>query len=186
MPTLSNDLLRTGLALKLGHIRLATKSYLRDRTSRATGTVTAYAIATGLYAAAGVFLMAAYLVGAAALFRWIEINYGLFPAFGAVGGLLLVGAAICLALAGSSLKRPPRQFSSLSSRLRVAIKSNRLDPDQAEAVQERASTVLFAPSATVKKRTGAKRIACFRRPDLGSYLAGLGCRAPSTAGVDVR
>jgi hypothetical protein len=151
MPTSPNDLLRTGLALKLGHIKLATRSYLRDRTNRVTATATGYAIASGLYAAAGIFLIAACLVGATALFRWIEVNYGLFPAFGAVGALLLVGAAICLALAVSILKRAPRQFPSLSSRLRVAIKSNRLDPDQTEAVRETASTVLFAPSTTVKR-----------------------------------
>ena len=52
-------------------------------------------IAAGLFAAAGIFLIAACLVGIMALFRWIEINYGLFPAFGAVGALLLVIAAIC-------------------------------------------------------------------------------------------
>jgi hypothetical protein len=78
MPTLSSGLLRTGLALKLSQIKLATRSYLRDRTGQATSTVSAYAIAAGLYGAAGVFLIAACLVGVTALFRWIEINYGLF------------------------------------------------------------------------------------------------------------
>jgi hypothetical protein len=53
MPTLSSGLLRTGLALKLSQIKLATRSYLRDRTGQATSTVTAYAIAAGLFAAAG-------------------------------------------------------------------------------------------------------------------------------------
>jgi hypothetical protein len=158
MPTLPSDLLRTWMALKLGHIKLATRSYLRDRTNRVTSTATGYAIAAGLYAAAGIFLMAACLVGATALFRWIEINYGLFPAFGAVGVLLLVGAAICLASAVSILKRAPRQFPSLASRLRVAIKSNRLDPDRSEAAQETASAVLFAPSATIKRiKSGRER-----------------------------
>jgi hypothetical protein len=104
MPTLSSGLLRTALALKLGQIKLATRSYLRDRTNQATSTVTSYAIAAGLSAAAGVFLIAACLVGVTALFRWIEINYGLFPAFGAIGALLLVAAAICAALAVSSVK----------------------------------------------------------------------------------
>ena len=124
MPTLSSGLLRAGLALKLSQIKLATRSYLRDRTNQATGTVTSYAIGAGLFAAAGVFLIAACLVGAAALFRWIEVKYGLFFAFGAVGALLLVLAAICAALAVSSIKRPPPQFPSLTSRLRVAIRAN--------------------------------------------------------------
>jgi hypothetical protein len=86
----SNGLLRTGLALKLAQIKLATRSYLRDRTKQATGTVTSYAVAAGLFAAAGIFLLAACLVGVTALFRWVEIQYGVFWAFGTVGALLLV------------------------------------------------------------------------------------------------
>jgi hypothetical protein len=124
MPTLSSGSLRAGLALKLSHVKLATRSYLRDRTNQATGTVTSYAIGAGLFAAAGVFLIAACLVGATALFRWIEFKYGLFFAFGAVGALLLVLAGICVALAVDSLKRTPPQFPSLTSRLRVAIRAN--------------------------------------------------------------
>ncbi|HMI16999.1 MAG TPA: phage holin family protein, partial [Bradyrhizobium sp.] len=71
-----SSLLRTGLALKLSQIKLATRSYLRDRTNQATGTVASYATAAGLFAAAGNFLIAACLVGITALFRWIEIDYG--------------------------------------------------------------------------------------------------------------
>jgi len=62
MPTLSSGL-RAGLALKLSRIKLATRSYLRDRTNQATGTATSYVIGAGLFAAAGVFLIAACLVG---------------------------------------------------------------------------------------------------------------------------
>ena len=142
----SSDLLRTGLALKLGQIKLATRSYLRDRTNQATGTVTSYAIAAGLFAAAGVFVLAAALVGALALFRWIEIHYGMFPAFACVGALLLVIAAICAALAASTLKRPSRHFPSLTSRLRVAIKSNPIHPDQIEAARDTAAAILLTPS----------------------------------------
>ena len=74
-----------GLGLKLNHIKRATRSYLRDRTNQATSSVTSYVVAAGLFAAAGIFLIAACLVGITALFRWIEINYGLFQAFGAIG-----------------------------------------------------------------------------------------------------
>jgi len=151
MPTLSSGLLRAGLALKLSHIKLATRSYLRDRTHQATGTVTAYAIAAGLFAAAGVFLIAACLVGATALFRWIELNYGLFQAFGAIGALVLVAAAICAALAVSSVKRGPRQFPSLTSRLRVAIAANPLHSDRNPTPQDTASAVLFAASDPVRR-----------------------------------
>jgi hypothetical protein len=144
-----SGLLRAGLAVKLGQVKLATRSYLRDRTNQATGTVTSYAVATGLFAAAGIFLIAACLVGAAALFRWIEINYGLFQAFGAVGGLLLVIAAACGAAAASRLKRPPRHFPSLTSRLRVAVKANPLHPSQIDAARDTAAAILSAPSAPI-------------------------------------
>jgi hypothetical protein len=157
MPTLSSGLLRAALALKLGQIKLATRSYLRDRTGQATSAVTAYAIAAGLFAAAGVFLIAACLVGTTALFRWIEISYGLFQAFGAIGALLLVAAAICAALAVSSVKRAPPQFPSLTSRLRVAIAANPLNSDQKPTAQDIPSAVLFAPSDTVRRiRSGPR------------------------------
>jgi len=149
-----SGLLRTGLALKLSQVKLAARSYLRDRTNQATGTLASYAIAAGLFAAAGIFLLAACLVAIAALFRWVEIQYGLFQAFGIIGVLLLVIAAVCATLAASRLKRPPRQFPTLTSRLRVAIKSNPLKPDQIDAARDTAAAILTAPSAPV---TGAGR-----------------------------
>jgi hypothetical protein len=85
-----------------------------------------------------------------ALFRWIELNYGLFQAFGAVGALLLVAAAICAALAVSSVKRGPRQFPSLTSRLRVAIASNPLHSDQNPTAENIPSAVLFAACGKVR------------------------------------
>jgi hypothetical protein len=140
MLALSSDLLRAGLELKLNQIKLATRSYLRDRTNQATGTATSYAVAAGLFAAAGIFLIAACLVGMTALFRWIEINYGLFPAFGVIGALLLVIAGICAALAAMKLKRPSPHFPSFASRLRVAIKANPVKPDRIEALHSPSST----------------------------------------------
>ncbi|SDT48111.1 phage holin family protein [Bradyrhizobium canariense] len=130
----SSDLLRAGVGLKLNQIKLAIRSYLRDRTNQATGTVTSYAVATGLFAVAGIFLIAACFVGITALFRWVEINYGLFDAFGVVGALLLLIAAICAALAAVKLKRPSPHFPSLTSRLRVAVSGTVADPDKIEAL----------------------------------------------------
>lgn len=152
MPSLSSGLLRAGLALKLSQIKLATRSYLRDRTHQATDTVVSYGVAAGLFAAAGVFLIAACLVGMAALFRWIEIRYGLFPAFGAVGALLLVVAAVCAAMAAARLKQPPPRFPTLTSRLRVAIKSNPVKPDPIEAARDTAEAILLTPSAAATRR----------------------------------
>jgi hypothetical protein len=147
MLTASSGLLRTGLALKLNQVKLATRSYLRDRTDQATGTVTSYVVVAGLFAACGVFLLAATLVGVDALFRWVEIKYGLFPAFGVVGALLAVLSAICAGLAAARLRRRPPHFPTLTSRLRVAIKANPVKPDQIEAVRDTAAAILLAPSA---------------------------------------
>ncbi len=152
----SNGLLQAGLALKMSQVKLATRSYFRDRTNQATGTLASYAVAAGLFTAAGIFLIAACLVGVTALFRWIEINYGLFPAFGAIGGLLVVIAAICAALATGKLKQKPKHFPSLSSRLRVAIKANPIMPDQIEAARDTAAAILSAPSAPMRA-TGRHR-----------------------------
>ena len=143
----ANSLLRAGIGLKLSQIKLATRSYLRDRTNQATGTMASYAIATALFAAAGIFLIAACLVGTVALYRWIAIHYGQFWAFGAIGALLVTVAAICAGLAAAKLRRPPPHFPSLTSRLRVAIKSNPLEPDQIEAARNTAASILLGPSA---------------------------------------
>jgi hypothetical protein len=147
----SGGLLRAGLALKLNQVKLAMRSYLRDRTSQATDAVRSYAVAAGLFAVAGIFLVAACLVAITALFRWIEINYGMFQAFGVVGALLLLIATICAAMAASKLKPPKPNFPSLTSRLRVAIKA-----DPIEAATDAATAVLRAPSAPVTPDLKAK------------------------------
>jgi len=146
MPGASSGLLRAGLALKLNQVKLATRSYLRDRTDQASGTIVSYAIAAALFAAAGIFLIAACLVGMDALFRWVEIKYGLFPAFGVVGALLLLIALMLAAVAAGRLQRPPSHLPTLASRLRVAIKANPVKPDQIEAVRDTAEAILMAPA----------------------------------------
>lgn len=151
MNWLASGLLRTGFALKLNQVKRAASSYARDRAEQGQGIVASYAVAAGLYAAAGIFMIAALLVGTTALFRCIEINYGTFQAFGAIGGLLLLIAIICASLAASKLKRPTKQFPSLSSRLRVAIKAhpvsaNVAKPDRVESVRDTAAAILSSPS----------------------------------------
>ena len=168
-----SSLLRTGLALKLSQIKLATRSYLRDRTNQATGTVASYATAAGLFAAAGIFLIAACLVGITALFRWIEINYGLFWAFGAVSALLLLIAAICAAVAASQLKRRPPHFPSLTSRLRDALKANPVASDQIEAVRDTAAGILMTPVAPTT-RANRRRRKMERRPARNNREIGAG------------
>jgi hypothetical protein len=156
----ANSLLRAGIGLKLSQIKLATRSYLRDRTNQATGTMTSYAIAAALFAAAGIFLIAACLVGTVALYRWIAIHYGQFWAFGAIGALLVTIAAICAGLAAARLRRPPPHFPTLTSRLRVAIKANPLEPGQIDAARDTAASILLAPSpppGTRARRTRSTR-----------------------------
>ena len=167
-----SSLLRTGLALKLSQIKLATRSYLRDRTNQATGTVASYATAAGLFAAAGIFLIAACLVGITALFRWIEINYGQFWAFGVVSALLLLIAAICAAVASSQLKRRPPHFPSLTSRLGVALKANPVASDQIDAVRDTAAGILMTPAPMT--RANRRRMKTERRPARNNREIGAG------------
>jgi Putative Actinobacterial Holin-X, holin superfamily III len=169
----SGSLLRAGLSLKLNQIKLAMRSYLRDRTNQATGTVASYGIAAGLFAVAAIFLVAACFVGADALFRWVEINYGLFYAFGALGGLLLLLAAICAGLAAGRLKRPPPHFPTLTSRLRVAIKANPLHPDQLETARDTAAAILLTPSTPVMS-ADRRPPRSSRRPARGGRKIGVG------------
>jgi len=144
-------LVRAGLALKLEQVKRATRSYLRDRAHQTTDSATSYVLAAGLLAAAGIFLIAACLVGIAALFRWIEINYGLFQAFGAIGALLLVISAAFAGMAAARLKRPPREFPSLASRLGVAVKASPLKLDQTDTAKDAAAEILMASPAPPRR-----------------------------------
>ena len=166
----SSELLRAGLGLKLNQIKRATRSYVRDRTNQATGNVTSYAVAAGLFAASGIFLIAACLVGLVALFRWVEIHYGMFPAFGVVGAVLLVIALVCAMLAAARLKRAPPHFPSLTSRLRVAITANPLKTAPAEAIQHQAAAQMSRPRAN-RFRPATQRPRDSRQIQAGLILA---------------
>lgn len=164
MNPLASALIRTGLAVKINRVKRATESYARDRVAQGQSTAASYAVATGLYAAAGIFAIALLLVGAAALFRWVELHYGLFEAFGASAALLLVFAVICAAAAASRLKQKSRPIVSLGSRLRVAINASP-QPDRADAARDTAAGVLrtspspaaeFRPSSQQRLRSPAQ------------------------------
>jgi hypothetical protein len=148
------ELLRAGIELRLNRVRRATQSYLRDRTRQATGTATSYAVAAGLYAAAGIFLIAACLVGLMALFRWVEISYGLFPAFGVVGGLLVLLALLCAGFAALRLRRPAPHHPSLASRLRVAIAAPVVREPSPDEVDPDAIPLAPRPTASRTGRPG--------------------------------
>ena len=100
----SGELLRAGMALKINHLKRAARSYLRDRTNQATGRATSYAVAAGLFALAGLFLIATLFVGLMALYRWVAITHGQFWGFGAVAAVLLVLAVSCAGVALAQMK----------------------------------------------------------------------------------
>ncbi|WP_426611502.1 phage holin family protein [Bradyrhizobium sp. McL0616] len=177
----SGELLRAGLALKLNHLKRATRSYLRDQTSHATGKVTSYAVAAGLFAVAGLFVVAACFVGLITLYRWVAITHGQFWGFGAVGCVLLVLAAICAGVAMAQMKRKTRRIVPLASRLRVAIATPRIPRGTVkEAVKEVATTIPLAPFAPGERgqerdRGNKGRSLRTNRPvQLGLMLAAVG------------
>ena len=158
MAGLSGRLLQIALKLKLKQIKLAMRDYLHDRAMLVQAAAGAYASAAALYAAAGIFLIAACLVGATALFRWIEIEYGMFWAFGAIGGLLVVIGALCAGTAASRLKRLNPRFPGLASRLRVAVITNPLVPNRVETVSNTTESTLLAPSTRRTRRRGGREL----------------------------
>lgn len=173
----SGELLRAGLALKLNHVKRAAQSYLRDQTSQATGKVTSYAVAGGLFAVAGLLVMAAFFVGLIALYRFVAITHGQFWGFGAVGGLLLVLAAVCAGVAMAQMKRKAKPVVPLASRLRVAIATPRIPRGTVkEAVKEVATTIPLAPLAPGERRRGATAwpVRSNRPVQLGLMLAAIG------------
>ncbi|WP_375311045.1 phage holin family protein [Bradyrhizobium sp. A5] len=142
----SGELLRAGMALKLNHLKRAAQSYLRDRTSQATGHATSYAVAAGLYAATGLFLIATTFVGLIALYRWVAITYGQFWGFGAVAVVLLVLAATCAGAAMAQMNRRTKPIVPLASRLRVAIATPRIPRGTVQqAVKEVATAIPLVP-----------------------------------------
>jgi hypothetical protein len=124
-----------GLGVRFDRAKHAAQSYVHDRVDQTEATAVSYAIAAGLSAAAGIFLIAVLLVGATAGFKWIELRYGLFEAFGALGGLMALVTILCAMLATFRLKRPAKRVVPLAGRLRVAISalpsSTDLTPDTA-------------------------------------------------------
>lgn len=177
----SGELLRAGVALKINHLKRAARSYLRDRANQTTGRLTSYAVAAGLFAAAGVFVVAAFFVGLIALYRWVAITYGQFWGFGAAGAVLLVLAAILAGIASAQMKRKTRPIVPLTSRLRVAIATPRIPRGTVkEAVKEVATAIPLAPLAPgeERRRSGAGNRASWARGNrpvqLGLMLAAVG------------
>lgn len=149
--------IRAGMALKLGQVKQAASSYVRDRTDEGKSIAIRYAIGAGLYAAAGIFLIAAIIVGTGALFYWLETNYGKYIAFAIVGGVLVFFAMLCAVSAAIKLKPKKTHYPSLASRMRVAVTAN---PLTGPAAAKAAAAATLASSMTDRShanRSHAKR-----------------------------
>jgi hypothetical protein len=173
----SGELLRAGVALKINHLKRAAQSYLRDRTSQATGRVTSYAVAVGLFVVAGLFLIATFFVGLIALYRWVAITYGQFWGFGTVAAVLLVLAAVCAGVALAQMKRQAKPIVPLASRMRVAIATPRIPRGTVkQAVKEVATTIPLVPLAPGERSHDGRTLPTrTNRPvQLGLLLAAIG------------
>jgi hypothetical protein len=109
------------LSRKFDRTKRAAGSYVHDQVEQTCAIAVSYAIVAGLYSAAAIFSIAALLVGATAGFRWVELNYGLFEAFGALAAFLVVTALICAILAIYRLNPPAKPIVPLATRLRAAV-----------------------------------------------------------------
>jgi hypothetical protein len=114
-------LMRAGVSVKMAQLSRAFNSYVKDRAEQGQSRLVSYAIGAGFYVGAGIFLIAALIVGATALFRWVEIKYGLFPAFFSMIGLLLLLMIICVVIAIVVMRPKKERVVSLGSRMRVAM-----------------------------------------------------------------
>lgn len=171
----SGELLRAGMALKLNHLKRAAQSYLRDRTSQTTGRLTSYAVAAGLFAVAGLFLIAAFFVGLIALYRWVAITYGEFWGFGAVAAVLLVLAGACAGVAMAQMNRRTKPIVPLASRMRVAIATPRIPRGTVkQAVKEVATTIPLVPLAPGEHGGNISPMRTNRPVQLGLMLAAIG------------
>ena len=173
----SGELLRAGMALKINHLKRAARSYLRDRTNQATGRATSYAVAAGLFAMAGLFLIATLFVGLMALYRWVAITHGQFWGFGAVAAVLLVLAVSCAGVAQAQMKRRDKPIVPLASRMRVAIATPRIPRGTVkQAVKEVATTIPLVPVAPGERGRGGNAVSArTNRPvQLGLMLAAVG------------
>lgn len=150
MPGSSRELLKAGLALKAAHVRRAAAGYFRNRADQAAGTASAYAIAAACWSAAAFFIILTLLAGLAALFRWVQLNFGEFQAFGAVAGVTTGLTLICAITATLSLKKKSKPIPSLPSRLRVAVAS---PPIPRTMISQAARETVFAAADGVRRNS---------------------------------
>src|SRR5262249_51405668 len=74
-----------------------------------------------LFVIGGLAALAAFFVGLIALYRWVAIDYGEFYGFAAVGGVLIVIAAIGLAGAIMKAKSLPAESADRAAAMKLKL-----------------------------------------------------------------
>jgi hypothetical protein len=149
-------LLRTALAIKASNIQHAGQAYVRDQAFRGKSAISSYVVGVCFLLGATVFAIIAILIGAAALFRFIEVRYGLFEAFGAAGGAMIVVALISMTIGLSKMNLKSDRVVPLASRVRVAAHSHPITKENVKDAaislvdeNHRSSTLGLALAGTV-------------------------------------
>jgi putative superfamily III holin-X len=132
-------------------------SYIADLSQWARRIATGYAMAAAILVVGGCFTVVAFGIGAAALFHWLEINYGPYIAYGGFGGLFLLLGIACIIVGLQSLKRsipsvprPRRQIQALQQAIAVPAASRVLARINAgDAVKPDRITQTLAGTAAV-------------------------------------
>jgi hypothetical protein len=81
-------------------------SYVAELKRWAAGIATGYALAMAMLVAGAFSIAVALGIGVAALFHWLEVHYGPYVAYGALGGLFFLAGIASLLIGLRWLRRP--------------------------------------------------------------------------------
>jgi hypothetical protein len=81
-------------------------SYVSDLSSWGASLAANFAVVFSLFAVGGGFVLGGLIVGLAAVFHWIEVNYGLYCAYGIIGSSLSAIGALFILLALRPVRGP--------------------------------------------------------------------------------
>lgn len=150
------------------------RNYISTLMTWAKKRATSYGIAAALILGAILFIGIAAGVGAAALFHWIELNYGAWTAFSVIGGFFAAVGLIALLVALILLRRgspplpAPPDVTHLFGRMALPMAS-RLASETRRGTDPRAdgTTRLLATGAALFLIAWAVTSRATRRSHLG-------------------
>jgi hypothetical protein len=90
--------------------------YVTDLNRWARRIITGYALTAAILVMGGCSILVALGVGAAALFHWLEVNYGPYVAYGGLGGFFLLLGIVCIIVGLQLLKRSIPPVPALAAR----------------------------------------------------------------------